>query len=134
MLGEVVYRVYALHEGREKDHFCGAFHSAVEAQAKIVDLRAREMNGRNWAEKYHNRGFVIRESLVDTAFEIPSRPKPREKYGVRGSRKANRPGTWDSTIVEVFRRTGPSGSLEKVCEYERYYSLLQTFEPFRQGE
>src|SRR5262249_23013425 len=68
----------------------------------------------------------------DTDFEIPSLPKPRDKYAIKGSPKANRPGTWDSTIVEVFRRTS-SGDLEKICEYERYYALLRTFEPFRQG-
>src|SRR4051794_29517316 len=98
MRGEVVYRVYALHEGREKDFFFGAFHSPAEAEAEIVKLRAREMNGRNWAEQYHNRGFVIREVPVETDFEIPSRPKPRDKYAVKGSRKGNRTGTWDSTI------------------------------------
>jgi hypothetical protein len=92
------------------------------------------MNGRNWAEQYHNRGFVIREKIVEVDFEIPSQPKPRDKYVVKGSPKANRPGTWDSTMVEVFRRTHPAIGFEKVCEYERYYSLLRTFEPFRQGE
>jgi len=133
MRGDVVYRVYALHEGREKDYFFGTFRSTSEANAEIAKLSAREMNGRNWAEQYHNRGFVIREAVVDTDFEIPSHPKPRDKYAIKDSRKANRPGTWDTTIVEVFRRTSSSGHLEKICEYERNYSMLQTFEPFRQG-
>jgi hypothetical protein len=133
MRGDVVYRVYGLHEGREKEFFFGAFRSAAEAEAEIVELRAREMNGRNWAEQYHNRGFVIRAAVVETDFEIPSEPKPRDNYAVKGSRKPNRPGTWDSTIVEVFRRGGSRGELEKICEYERNYSMLQTFEPFRQG-
>ena len=66
------------------------------------------MHGRNWAEQYHNKGFVIREKVVTTDFEIPSRPKPRDKYFVTLSAKPNRPGTWDSTRVEVFRR-GLSG-------------------------
>jgi hypothetical protein len=133
MRGDVVYRVYGLHEGREKEYFFGTFRSAAEAEAEIAKLRAREMNGRNWAEQYHNRGFVIRETLVETDFEIPPLPKPRDKYAVKGTRKANRPGTWDSTIVEVFRRADSGGGPEKICEYERNYSLLQTFEPFRQG-
>lgn len=133
MRGDVVYRVYALHEGREKDFFFGAFRSTAEAEAEIAKLRAREMNGRNWAEQHHNRGFVIREAVVETAFEIPSQPKPRDKYVVKDSPKPNLPGTWDSTVVEVFRRTSASAGLEKICEYERYYSLLRTFEPFRQG-
>lgn len=133
MRGDVVYRVYALHEGREKDSFFGAFRSRSEAHSEIARLSAREMNGRNWAEQYHNRGFVIREVVVDTDFEIPSYPKPRDEYAIEASPKPNRPGTWDSTVVQVFRRTSSSGHLEKVCEYERNYSMLQTFEPFRQG-
>jgi hypothetical protein len=133
MRGDVVYRVYALHEGREKDCYFGTFHSTTEAEAEIAKLRAREMNGRNWAEQYHDRGFVIREAFVETGFEIHSQPKPRDKYIVKSSRKPSRPGTWDSTIVEVFRRTSSSTGLERICEYERYYSLLRTFEPFRQG-
>ncbi len=72
--------------------------------------------------------------MVTVDFEIPSQPKPRDKYVVKGLPKPNRPGTWDSTIVEVFRRNSSSGDLEKICEYERNYSLLLTFEPFRQGD
>src|SRR5262245_8397159 len=99
MRGDIVYRVYGVHEGREKDNFFGAFRTAAEAEAKLVELRSQEMNGRNWAEQYHNRGFVIREATVDTDFEIPSRPKPRDRYFVRGSRKDYGPGTWSGTNV-----------------------------------
>jgi hypothetical protein len=134
MRGDIVYRVYGVHEGREKEFFFGAFCSVAEAESQIGRLREREMNGRNWAEQYHNRGFVIRQTAVDTDFEVPSSPKPRDRYFVKGTRKANQPGTWDSTIVEVFRRAGRQGGPEKICEYERNLSLLQTFEPFRQGD
>jgi hypothetical protein len=134
MRGDVVYRIYGLHEGRQKEYFFGALRSRSEADAEVAKLCAREMNGRNWAEQYHNKGFVIREAMVETDFEVPPLPKPRDKYAVKGTRKANQPGTWDSTIVEVFRRADAQGSPEKICEYERYYSLLQTFEPFRQGD
>jgi hypothetical protein len=134
MRGDVVYRVYALHEGREKDYFFGAFRTADEAEAQIANLCTREINGRNWAEQYHNRGFVVREAVVTTDFERPSLPKPRDKYAVKGTRKANQPGTIDSTVVEVFLRTDALGNLVRVCEYERNLFLAQTFEPFRQGE
>ena len=67
MRGEVVYRIYGVHEGREKDDFFGAFRTVAEAEAEVAKLRLREMNGRNWAEQYHNRGFVIRETAVETA-------------------------------------------------------------------
>jgi len=133
MRGDIVYRVYALHEEREEDYFFGALRSTSEAEAEIANLMAKEMDGRNWADRYHNRGFVIREAVVDTDFEIPSRPKPRAKYAIKGSPKVYRPEEWPSTIVEVFRRASSSGEAEKVCEYERNYSMLQTFEPFRQG-
>jgi len=134
MRGDIVYRVYGLHEGREEDCYFGAFRSRSEADAQIAKLCAMEMDGRNWAKRYHNKGFVVRETVVTVDFEIPSQPKPRDKYVVKGRPKPNRPGTWDSTIVEVFRRTSSSGDLEKICEYERNYSLLRTFEPFRQGD
>ena len=91
------------------------------------------MNGRNWAAQYHNQGFTIREYTVSTDFAVPTRPKPRDQYLVKTSSKANAPGTWDSTIVEVFRRQGASG-LERLCAYERDYAMLQTFEPFRQRQ
>lgn len=130
MRGDTVYRIYGIHEGREKDVYFGAFRTPAEAEAKIVELHAREMHGRNWAKHHHDKGFVLREAVVETDFVIPSLPKPRDKYVVRTTPKPNRPGTWDSTTVEVLRRAG----LEKVCEYERSYSMLQTFEPFRQGD
>jgi hypothetical protein len=134
MRGDIVYRVYALHEGREKDYFFGAFRSRSDAENRIAELRAKEMNGRNWAEQHHNKGFVIRETVVEIDFEIPSTPKPRDKYAVKCSRKSNGPGVIESTVVEVFRRPSSAGDPEKVCEYERNLFMLQTFEPFRQGD
>ena len=120
---------------RKKDHCFGAFRSVVEATAEIANLGAREMNGRNWAEQYHNRGFVVRETVVQTDFEIPTRLKPRDRYFVQGMAKENRPGTWASTIVEVFRHSDDGSEPTKLCEYERnlQISLVHTFEPFRQG-
>ncbi len=133
MRGDIVYRVYGVHEGREKDVYFGAFSTSAEAEAKIAELKAKEMRGQNWAEQHHSKGFAIREMTVDTDFEIPSRPKPRDKYAVEISLKQNQPGTWHSTIVKVLRRTSSSADVEEICEYERNYSMMQTFEPFRQG-
>lgn len=133
MRGEIVYQVYGMRVGRMEDTFLGAFRTRQEAQAEIEKLNVKEMNGRNWAAQYHNKGFAIRERVVDTDFEIPSRPKPRDKYVVKTLPKTNRPGTWDSTIVEVYRRGSTPDVLERICNYERNYGMLQTFEPFRQG-
>src|SRR5437879_13655200 len=116
MRGDVVYRVYGVHEGREKDTYFGAHRTVAEAEATIGRLRAMEMHGRNWAEAYHNRGFVIREAVVATDFEIPPRPKPRDRYFVRGT-QTSKPEEWETTLVEVLRRADPAGGADKVCEY-----------------
>jgi|SRR5581483_2518637 len=76
MRGDIVYHVYGVHAGRDKDVYFGAFRTVLEAEAEIAKLRAKEMNGRNWAEQYHNSGFVIRDVTVETDFEVPARPAP----------------------------------------------------------
>ena len=134
MRGDIVYRIYGVHGGRQRDVYFGAFRSRSEADAEVTKLCAREMNGDNWAKQYHNLGFAIREMVVEIDFEIPSSPKPRDKYVIKCAPKQNRPGTWNSTIVEVFRRPSSPGELKKICEYERNHSLFQTFEPFRQRD
>jgi hypothetical protein len=52
---------------------------------------------------------------------------------VKLTKRANAPGTWDSSEVEVFRRVDPATGLQKVGGYLRDYAMLHTFEPFRQG-
>jgi hypothetical protein len=132
MRGDIVFQVYGMHAGRSEDMFFGAFRTRLEAQAEVEMLNAREKNGQNWARQYHNNGFVIRESVVETDFEIPSLPKPRDQYVVKTTPKPVRPETWDVTNIEVFRRDA-SGELDRICAYSRNYAMLQTFEPFRQG-
>src|SRR2546427_11187888 len=126
MRGDIIYRVYGLHEGREHDSYFGAFRTIPEAEAHIEQLNQKEMHGKNCDAQYHDKGFVIREGVVETDFEVLSLPKPRDKYVVKVSAKPNRPGTWNSTLVEVFRRNGSTDELVRICEYERnYYSILQ---------
>lgn len=134
MRGDFIYHLFGVHQGRETDVHLGTFRTREEALAEIERLQARLLHGRNWAEQYHNKGFVIREAVVNTDFEVPPRPTPREKYFVVATAKANRPGTWDSTHVEVFRRGDAEVEAERVCQYDRNYSMLSTFEPFRQGD
>lgn len=129
MRGDVVYRIYGLHEGREKDVSFGAFRTRQQADLEIERLRAKQIHGGNWADQYHDKGFVVREAIVDTDFETPDLPKPRDKFAVRCTSKKNAPGTWDSTVVEVCRRS--FHGLERICKYERNYRMLGTFEPFR---
>ncbi|MCC6747482.1 MAG: hypothetical protein IT371_07480 [Deltaproteobacteria bacterium] len=134
MRGDIVYRVYALHEGREQDAFFGAFPTRPEAEAAIAQLEARELGGKSWAAQYHNRGFVIREASVDTEFELPSRPRPRDVFAVKVAGRPGPPGCWNTSLVEVFRRDPSSRALERRCAYERNHTMFQTFEPFRQGD
>lgn len=131
MRGDLVFRIYGVSRGRAKDCYFGAYRSESEARAKVAKLEATEMNGANWAQQYHDEGFVIRTAAVDTDFEIPSLPKPRDEYMVTAARTMADGGGWDTSKVEVFRRIGTT-DLEKVCEYGRDYALLHTFEPFRQ--
>jgi len=129
MRGDIVYSIYGVHEDRKKDVHFGAYRTREDADAEI--RRILGLHGKSWQEQYHNQGLVIREAVVKTDFQIPPLPKPRDKYFAKGVRKPNRPGTWDSTLVQVFRRGPDGGEPEQICEFERNYSLLQTFEPFR---
>lgn len=103
-----------------------------EAQTKVAELKAVERDGANWATQYHNKGFIIREHVVETDFQVPSRPKPRDLFVVQATPKEHRPGVWPSSLVVVFRRQR-SGEDQRICGYQRNYAMLQTFEPFRQG-
>lgn len=134
MRGDIIYRVYGRHRGRDKDAYFGAFQSRAEADASVASLNAKEMHGRPWASVYHDLGFEIRETIVDVDFEIPSLPKPRDKYVVKAHPNPSETGKHGRTVYQVFRRTGATGCLELTCEYSRNYDLLQTFEPFRQGD
>jgi hypothetical protein len=126
--GDTVFRIYGVHEGREKDSYFGAFRTRDAADAEIAKLNAKEMHGHNWARQHHNKGFVIRTATVETDFEPPPRPKPRDRYFIETALKSNEPGTWPSTIVRVFERSRSS----PLCEYERNHAMYGTFEPFRQ--
>jgi hypothetical protein len=133
MRGDIIFQIFGCDAGRQEDTYFGAFRTREEAEAQIRQLNNQMMNGSNWAAQYHNKGFVIRPAAVATDFEIPPLPKPRDKYAVQFSAKPNRPGTWDSMHVEVFERASAVKERRRICEYERHYAMLQTFEPFRQG-
>lgn len=109
----------------------GAFRSRADAEEKIAELHAREMNGENWARSYHDEGFVVREAIIDTDFEVPALPKPRDKWALRTTTVSSGPSSWPSTRVEVCLRD--TDGLKPVASYLRNHTLYQTFEPFRQG-
>src|SRR2546421_12431872 len=133
MRGDTIFQIFGVHEGREKDVYLGAFKTREETQNEVEKLKSRLMNGENWAQNYHNRGFEILATVVTTEFEIPLLPKPRDNYFVICTDKPNQPGTWNSTHVEVFKRGLAETDNRRICEYQRNYDMLDTFEPFRQG-
>ena len=91
MRGDITYHVYGVHAGRGEDTYLGAFRTVCDADAEVKRLKALEMKGRNWADQHHNKGFVIRKVVVETDFEVPSRPAPRDKYFVKTSVKPSDP-------------------------------------------
>jgi hypothetical protein len=107
MRGDIVYYVYGVHAGRDEDVYFGAFRTVFEAEGEIEKLKAREMNGRNWAEQHHNNGFIIREVVVETDFEVPTRPAPRDKYFVKVTAKTRPGGHGTGASSRYFAETYP---------------------------
>jgi hypothetical protein len=134
MRGDTVFRIYGVHRGRDKDCYFGTFRTLAQAIAKVEVLRAKEMHGANWARQYHDQGFVIREAVVETDFEIPSRPKPRDKYFATQTAAPSDPETWNYSAIDVLRRESGAAGVRKICSYQRHHAMFQTFEPFRQGD
>lgn len=130
MRGDVIFQVFGVHTGRDKDHYYGAFRSTEEAEAYIAELNKRY--GPDWAAQYNDKGFVIRPKTVESDFELPPPPALRQQYVLRTT-SIGEPGKWPITRVEVFKRGKSRDDRQRICEYERNYSMLQTFEPFRQG-
>lgn len=126
MRGDIVFGVYGTHEGRAQDSFFGTFLTRVAAEARAQQLAANEV----WARESHNRGIVVREIVVDTDFEIPSLPKPRDKWAVEIV-QLSAPETWPTVDVKVFRRDAHGHT--PVATYHRNLTMFATFEPFRQG-
>jgi hypothetical protein len=62
-----------------------------------------------------------------SSFEVPPRPTPRERYTTRVA-VTEQPGTWPTVHVDVLDGDVVAAS------YDRNYSMLNTFEPFRQGD
>lgn len=68
MRGDIIFQVFGARESRPKDVYFGAFRTRKEAEEQISHLRLRVMHGSNWAERYHNKGFVIRGHDRDDGF------------------------------------------------------------------
>jgi hypothetical protein len=99
----------------------GARRTRVEAEELLNESRARVLAvggkvDRWWIEEVDTTGL----------FEIPARPTPRERFTTRVERRSE-PGQWQTVHVDVL------DGEKVVASYDRNYAMLQTFEPFRQG-
>lgn len=114
-------RVYEARTENSTGHVfaLGAGRTAAEAEAVLGE--ARERHGSTYAR------YWIEEIGTTDLFQLPSRPKPRDRYTTRVT-EARTPGAWPKCNVEVLE--GES----VIAEYDRNYGMLQTFEPFRQGD
>lgn len=129
MRGDTVYRIYARHTGHATDMSFGTFRTRAEAQRKLDELSAKDAGA--WVRRYHDRGLVIRDVVVDSDFVVPSRPMPRERYCIATTPRSNGAGVMNSTQVEVFER-GDGVTMRRVAGFERNLPGAP-FEPFRQG-
>lgn len=96
----------------------GAYHDRDSAQRRFDEVLQSDLIKASlvW----------INEVDVTDAFVIPARPTPRERFSARAFPN---PGSgWTQCHVQVL-----DGSVV-IAEYERNYSMLRTFEPFRQGD
>jgi hypothetical protein len=116
-----IYEVRARRDDRI--HSFGARQTRADAQ-ELLDESERRVafaGGKNdayWIEEIDTTGL----------FEIPSRPTPRDRFTVRITEPRKTPGVRRPVEVDVLDGDIPVG------RYDRNYDMLQTFEPFRQGD
>jgi hypothetical protein len=106
----------------ERVHSFGARRDRAQAQELLDSSRARVE-----AAGGRNEGYWIEAIDTTGLFAVPTRPTPRERYTNRVS-QTSRPGAWHTVHVEIL------DGQRVVAEYDRNYSMLSTFEPFRQGD
>ena len=115
----LIYEVRAQHGDRV--HSFGAARTRDEAEQKLAAARAQVATAGG-----HNDRYWIEEIDTDGMFEVPSRPVPRERFTTRVT-PTSPEGAWRTVRVEIMDAD------RVIATYERNYSMLQTFEPFRQG-
>jgi hypothetical protein len=116
----VIYEVRG--RGAETILSYGVRHTLEEAQQLLAESQERVsgVGGKVddwWIEEIDQAGL----------FEVPGRPTPRERFTTR-VRGTSVPGRWETVHVDVLEGT------RVVASYDRNYSMLRTFEPFRQGD
>jgi hypothetical protein len=117
-----IFEVRGVGQSNSKVISYGARRTRVEAEELLKESRARVAGvggkvDRWWIEEVDTTGL----------FEIPPRPTPRERFTTRVER-GSVPRPWQMVHVDVL------DGQKVVASYDRNYAMLQTFEPFRQGD
>lgn len=114
-----IYEVRA--EGHDGEvHGFGARSSREEGEALLAERMTTHEGARGW------RRWWLEEIDTRGHWQPPPAPTPRSRYRTRVT-DVNAPGTWPMVHVEVL------DGEQVVAEFDRNYSMVQTFEPFRQG-
>src|SRR5258707_10367406 len=116
-----IYEVRA-ESANGRVHAFGARRTRPEAEELLRDWTrrvdaARGRNQRHWIEEIDTTGL----------WQPPPQPKPRDRYATRVT-TSTPPGKWKRVHVDVLDGDAV------IAGYDRNYSMLQTFEPFRQGD
>lgn len=126
--GDIFYEAWAEYpradsykSDQERRVHVAANWTREEAEAKLDEFVASQ-TARGMVPE---RGW-IEEKRVETDFEIPPLPTPRDRYTVEAE-PFTQPGEWTQVRVRVLRDGEP------VARFDRNYSMLRTFEPFRQA-
>ncbi len=117
-----IYEVRA-ESAKGRVHAFGARRTRSEAEDLLRESirRAEAAGGRNqryWIEEIDTTGL----------WEPPPQSKPRDRYTTHVTKIGTPPGTWNTVHVDVLDGDAV------IAGYDRNYSMLQTFEPFRQGD
>jgi hypothetical protein len=86
----------------------------------------REWTDRATAAGRSSQRYWIEEIDTTGLWQPPPQPKPRDRYTTRVT-TTSPPGKWQKIHVDVLDGDA------LIAAYDRNYSMLHTFEPFRQG-
>src|SRR5258708_36456650 len=117
-------RIYEVRAGYASGrvHAFGAGRTRPEAEDLL-----RESTRRAEATGIRSQRYWIEEIDTTGLWQPPPQPKPRDRYTARAT-TTTPPGKWTKVHVEVLDGDAV------IASYDRNYSMLQTFEPFRQGD
>ena len=122
-----IFEVRSVSHDNDKVYDWGARHSYAEAEQLLEERFGR--SNKKWAEKHHKRWW-IEEIDTSTCFKLPSQPMPRDIYSTQEREVETAEGYGNTLEIDVL-----NSAKEVIAQYSRNYGdLMQTFEPFRQGD